>query len=111
MFQLPDVEFQVHHPTSTVLRYTKFFVRSDLRLDLLQILLQPLLPWICLRPFNAQALALIRFGNEVEMYMIYHLMCHSTVVLQDIVLFCAGCAGDFGCDGEEFAERVVGDVG
>lgn len=84
---------------------------SHLTLDLFQQLLQPLLARVRLRPPDPQALSLIRLGDEVEVHVVHDLVRHAAVVLQDVVLVCAGCAGDPGGDGKEFGQLVVGDVG
>jgi len=47
----------------------------------------------------------------MEMHMIHHLMCDAAVVLQDVVVCGARGVREFLGDGEDFGQRVVGDVG
>lgn len=84
---------------------------SHLRLNLLQKLLQLLLARVLLGPLDAQSLRLIRLGNHVNMHMIDQLMCHPTIVLQNIELLGARGQCNLLGDREKLGQGVVRDVG
>lgn len=45
------------------------------------------------------------------MHVVYLLMCHTAIVLENVVLLCATGSGKFCRDWEELAEGVVGYIG
>jgi hypothetical protein len=85
--------------------------RLNLRLQLLEHLLQLGLVALLLRPADAQTLLLSRLGDDVDVDVVDLLVRETAVVLQDVVLLGSRGAGDLGGNGQEVGKAVVGDVG
>jgi hypothetical protein len=81
-----------------------------LRLDLLQELRELTLVRALRLPLDTQPVLLIRLWDQMEVYMVDHLMRDPTVVLQDIVILDTLCNRDLLRHREHFRELVVGDI-
>lgn len=84
---------------------------SHLTLHVLRHLTQLILGDALLhRPSDPQPFLLVRLRNHVEMYVVYHLVCCASVVLENIIVGCSGRCSQLLRDGQDLGERVVGDV-
>ena len=64
-----------------------------------------------LRPADAKPFLLVRLGDHVHVHVADLLVRQLAVVLQDVEVHSAASDGELLGDGEEFNQRVVGDVG
>jgi hypothetical protein len=85
-------------------------VHLHLTLDLLQQLVQLTLVSLRSRPVDTQAFSVVRLRDQVEVYVVHHLVRNASVVLQDVVVLDVLRDSYLLRDRKHFGKLVVGYV-